>query len=236
MFNRSANNEVKANKIFIILLLIILFPFLLFTLPFYFIYTKINFENIYKLLLSTLLTSVYFAIFLVVAGYYGFKPIKITSPNLYIFNSEPQQLLDPKSLATPSTKKEYVGEGFFVTRVIDGDTIELSDGAKVRYIGINAPEVTKNRECFGEKAKQKNTDLVLNKKVRLEKDVSNKDKYERLLRYVYVDKNFINKTLVEQGFANAATYPPDVKYKDLFVTVQKQAQQKNVGLWKDCRR
>ena len=76
-------------------------------------------------------------------------------------------------------------ESVVVKRVIDGDTIELSDGRKVRYIGINAPEMTDKRKgilCFANMAKEKNKKLVEGKTVEMEKDVSDKDKYDRLLR------------------------------------------------------
>jgi len=89
----------------------------------------------------------------------------------------------------------------------------------VRYLGINTPESVDPRkpvECFGKEASLKNKELVLNKKVVLEKDISEIDKYGRLLRYVYVDGIFINLELIKQGYAQVATYPPDVKYHDLF--------------------
>lgn len=113
-----------------------------------------------------------------------------------------------------------------VTRVIDGDTIELENGERVRYLGINTPESVDPRkpvECFGKEASLKNKELVLNKKVVLEKDISEIDKYGRLLRYVYVDGIFINLELIKQGYAQVAIYPPDVKYYDLFLEAEKEA-------------
>lgn len=115
-----------------------------------------------------------------------------------------------------------------VTRVIDGDTIELASGEKVRYIGIDTPE---RGECFFQEAKIANEELVLNKKVRLVKDVSQIDKYGRLLRYVYIDDIFVNEYLVKQGYAMVATYPPDVAYVDSFVKAQQEAQNNNRGFW-----
>jgi micrococcal nuclease len=117
-------------------------------------------------------------------------------------------------------------------RVIDGDTIEIKDRAgntyKVRYIGIDTPE--KGDPYFNE-ATQANSSLVLNKELRLEKDVSETDKYGRLLRYVYVGDLFINAHLVAEGFAQASTYPPDVKYADYFLKLQRQAREQGKGLW-----
>lgn len=124
-----------------------------------------------------------------------------------------------------------------VTRIVDGDTIELSNGKKVRYIGIDTPEsVAPNTEveCFGKEATVKNTDLVLNKEVTLVKDISETDQYGRLLRYVYVDDKFINDILVRDGYANASSYPPDIKYQDQFRQAEDEARTNNRGLWNEC--
>src|SRR3990167_2207640 len=76
-----------------------------------------------------------------------------------------------------------------VSRVVDGDTIELNTGEKLRYIGIDTPEINygKDPECFAQQAKEFNKKLVEKKVIKIEKDVSEKDKFGRLLRYVYVD-------------------------------------------------
>ena len=150
----------------------------------------------------------------------------------------------PQLKITHSTKV-VSAEAFFVTKVIDGDTIVLENGEKVRYLGINTPELNhpkKKVECFSNQAYKKNKELVLGKKVFLKKDVSEKDKYGRLLRYVFLDEkmstdtaSFVNLYLVKNGFAYAVTFPPDVKYTDLFLTAQKEAQQKNLGLWQKCQ-
>ncbi len=123
-----------------------------------------------------------------------------------------------------------------VKRVIDGDTIELEDGQKVRYIGINTPEIstTSAKTCFGKEAAVKNMEFVEGKTVRLEKDVSETDKYGRLLRYVWVGDVFVNEMLVKQGYAQVSTYPPDVAHKDEFLSAQKIAQEGNIGLWSGC--
>ncbi len=130
-------------------------------------------------------------------------------------------------------------EVYFVKRVIDGDTILLSTGERVRYIGINAPEsVAPNRpvECFGKEASKFNRKLVEGKYVILKKDVSEKDKYGRLLRYVYVDNIFVNLELVKRGYAYAYTVPPDVKYAELFLKAQREAKRKKLGLWGKCKK
>ncbi len=121
-----------------------------------------------------------------------------------------------------------------VTRVVDGDTIEIDTGQKVRYIGMNTPEtVAPNRpvECYGHEASARNKALVEGKMVTLEKDVSDKDTYGRLLRYVWIGDTMINEVLVREGYAQVATYPPDVKYKDRFIAIQREAMAAERGLW-----
>ncbi len=124
---------------------------------------------------------------------------------------------------------------FQVARVIDGDTVELSDGRKVRYIGIDAPESTK-KTCFGEESTNKNKELVEGKKARLEKDVSDTDRYGRLLRYVYVEDIFVNEYLVREGYARSSTYPPDVKFQNQFKEAEKEARENSKGLWNSCQK
>ncbi len=125
----------------------------------------------------------------------------------------------------------------FVSRVIDGDTVELSTGQRVRYIGIDAPEVT-GPECYALEAKAKNAELVEGKWVRLEKDVSETDRYGRLLRYVWVmlpwDETMVNAQLLAEGYALVATYPPDVKYVEWFLELQRIAREEGRGLWSAC--
>lgn len=131
-----------------------------------------------------------------------------------------------------------------VQRVIDGDTIELEDKQKVRYIGIDAPELhhpKKSVQCFGKEAYEKNRELIEGKMVKLEKDVSEKDKYGRLLRYVFLydppstpEGLLINKYLVIQGYAHVSTFPPDVKYAAIFVNEQRNAAANKKGLWNQC--
>jgi len=129
--------------------------------------------------------------------------------------------------ASEVSKKETA----YVKRVIDGDTIEVElngKAYKVRYIGINTPEYN---QPFGDETTQANSSLVLGKTVILEKDVSETDKYGRLLRYVFVGDLFVNAHLVKFGWAQAATYPPDVKYSALFVSLEREARENNRGCW-----
>ncbi len=124
-----------------------------------------------------------------------------------------------------------------VTKVVDGDTIDVEINGqtkRVRYIGIDTPESQledKPAECFALEATARNQALVENKWVRLEKDVSETDKYGRLLRYVFVGDKFINQTLVEEGYASVFTVPPDVAQKDTFIEAQRKAKTEEKGLW-----
>lgn len=121
-----------------------------------------------------------------------------------------------------------------VTRIIDGDTIEIESGQKVRYIGIDTPEtVDPNRPagCYGQEASNKNKELVEGKEVYLEKDVSETDRYGRLLRYVWVGDQMINKLLVKDGYAQASSYPPDIKHQEELSAMQASARENKLGLW-----
>lgn len=119
-----------------------------------------------------------------------------------------------------------------VVRIIDGDTIELEDGRKVRYIGIDAPET--DGSCFSLEATLKNKELVEGKNVRLEKDKSETDRYGRLLRYVYVDNLFMNEVLVKEGYAYAKAYRPDTKMQEGFTKSQNEAMSQKKGMWEKC--
>jgi micrococcal nuclease len=124
-----------------------------------------------------------------------------------------------------------------VTKVIDGDTIEVEiegKSYKVRYIGIDTPELhhpERPVEYYAQEAYEKNKELVEGKMVLLKKDISETDSYGRLLRYVYVGDVFVNAYLVQHGYALVATYPPDVKYQEYFLELQREAREAGRGLW-----
>lgn len=129
-----------------------------------------------------------------------------------------------------------------VTAVIDGDTIDVDLGEgnikRVRYVGVDTPESVDSRQpiqCFSKEATAKNKELVENKIVGLEKDVSETDRYGRLLRYVYVGDLMINYVLVAEGYASAVSYPPDVKYQDKLRQAEHEARAANKGLWGACK-
>ncbi len=139
---------------------------------------------------------------------------------------------------------------FFVQRVIDGDTFKLTNGERVRLIGVDTPEAKLNDKlkrdakrtkqdaktilAQGQKSKEFAKKILEGKRVRLEFDIQPRDRYGRLLAYVYLENGtFVNAELLKQGYAQLMTIPPNVKYKDLFLKLQKEAREKQRGLWRD---
>lgn len=134
------------------------------------------------------------------------------------------------------------GEKVLVTKVVDGDTIEISTGQSVRFIGIDTPETVDPRRpvgCFGKESSNETKSLLSGKEIILQKDVSDKDKYDRLLRLVYLplangEILFVNDYLVREGFAKAKVYLPDIKFETRFRDAEKQAKEHKKGLWGKC--
>ncbi len=121
-----------------------------------------------------------------------------------------------------------------VTKVVDGDTIRvLMDGKeyKVRYIGVDAPESTNVQEAFGKEATRYNAQLVRDQIVELYRDVSETDRHDRLLRYVVTSSVFVNLKMIEEGYAKAVTYPPDVACQVIFQQAERTARELGKGLW-----
>jgi micrococcal nuclease len=167
------------------------------------------------------------ALFIVVVAYFGFR-------------------LLPRHTADPVKSDSFV----YVTRAIDGDTIKLSTGEHVRFIGIDCPESRYNAKLerdiarsrkdmnvilnMGKEASKFTRHLVEGKRVRLEFDVRKYDKYGRLLAYVYLeDGTFVNAKIMEEGYAQVMTIPPNVKYADTFLKLQREARDKHKGLWNE---
>ncbi|GIV66333.1 MAG: nuclease [Bellilinea sp.] len=122
-----------------------------------------------------------------------------------------------------------------VISVIDGDTIKIkmnNQNVSVRYIGINAPEFDSDERRLAEEAMQYNAELVNNQTVTLYWDISDTDRFGRLLRYVFVGEIFVNYELVRLGFARQRDYPPDSACKDLFIKAQEEAIAMRRGIWK----
>jgi micrococcal nuclease len=144
--------------------------------------------------------------------------------------------------------KSYNYADILVKRVVDGDTIQLETGERVRLIGIDTPEMHESNKLYrdsrktnqdvqtikemGTRAYQFTKALIEGKRVRLEFDVEKHDKYDRLLAYVYLkDGTFVNAEIVKQGYASLMTIPPNVKYAELFSKLYREARENRRGLW-----
>lgn len=128
-----------------------------------------------------------------------------------------------------------------VTRVVDGDTVEvrLGDAVEdVRYIGVDTPETVKPGtpvQCFGKRASAFNHRLVEGRRVRLTLGVERRDVYGRLLAYVHLGRRFVNAELVRRGLARTLAIPPNTRYAALFTRLQAAAAGAGRGLWDACR-
>jgi micrococcal nuclease len=158
---------------------------------------------------------------------------------IYFSSRKTSNSSDKYIFISPTIIPNAILEKAVVSYIFDGDTVELSDGRRVRFIGIDTPEMnfdtTKIPDCFALEATDMTKKLLLNQEIEMEKDKEDKDKYGRLLRYVYSEKLFINDFLVRQGYAKSLTIPPDTKYAANFQTAQEQAQNAQRGLWGKCK-
>jgi micrococcal nuclease len=128
-----------------------------------------------------------------------------------------------------------------VVRVSDGDTIRvrLASGReeRVRYIGVDTPETAKpgtQAECYADRAAAFNASLVADRAVRLVLDAEERDRYGRLLAYVYAGDRFVNEALVRDGYAQPLTVPPNVRHADRFRRLAEEARRAGSGLWTAC--
>jgi micrococcal nuclease len=123
--------------------------------------------------------------------------------------------------------------------VVDGDTFVLAGGERVRLIGIDTPETVhphKPIEHLGPEASEFAKRLLSGQMVRLEFDVQERDRYGRLLAYVYLeDGTFVNAEILRQGYGVLLTVPPNVKFAEEFLEIQRQAREAGRGLWKGER-
>ena len=132
------------------------------------------------------------------------------------------------ALPRTASAKSFV----LVKKVIDGDTIVLADGRRVRYIGVNAPELGGPAERFGPEARDFNRKLVGGEMVRLEFDRERNDQYGRVLAYIFLpDNTFVNGELVKSGNAYRVFRRPNTKYDFLLLRLQREAMAKKVGMW-----
>jgi len=130
--------------------------------------------------------------------------------------------------STTKIVKEFTDEYATVTNIVDGDTLDIDAGERIRLVCVDTPE--RGEEYFKE-AKDRLSELVLNKEVRLEKDTEERGKYGRLLRYIWIDDELTSEILVEEGLAKAYRYPPDEKYCDRIEAAEERAKEKGLGIW-----
>lgn len=137
-------------------------------------------------------------------------------------------ILSLASCGPGESTRAGTGEAARVALVVDGDTVELADGRRVRYIGVNTPETD---QPYAADAETFNSALVAGRAVWLETDAQVSDSYGRLLAYVWVGDTFVNLELVRQGYAYAYTVPPNVRYADAFARAGQEARETGRGLW-----
>jgi micrococcal nuclease len=170
--------------------------------------------------------------------------------NFYIYGSEPIKIYhDEEGKFTIPFGKNYNYTDIMVKRAVDGDTLVLENGERVRLIGIDTPEMHESNKLYrdaqrsgqdistiqklGRRAYEFTKNLVEGKRVSLEFDVEKYDKYGRVLAYVYLkDGTFVNAEIVKEGYASLMTIPPNVKYADLFLRLYREARENRRGLWK----
>ncbi len=136
----------------------------------------------------------------------------------------------------------YSEEEFLVKEVVDGDTVKLTNGEIVRYLGIDTSELRWYKggswiyhpQPFANEAKNYNISLVEGKKVKLEYDVEKKDKFKRFLAYVYVDNLLVNAEILKQGYAFLDIRVPNVKHSKELAEAYQQAKKERIGLWKEA--
>ena len=149
--------------------------------------------------------------------------------------SAPEASLSPKGSITDNNRSNLVQ--YEVIRVIDGDTVELKNGERLRYNDIDTPETvhpSKPIECYGPEASKKNKELVEGETILVELGDPEKDRYGRLLGYVYIDDLFVNAELVRGGYAEVNSYGnPGSKIVEL-INIERDAKLKSTGLWSSC--
>jgi len=170
--------------------------------------------------------------------------------NLYSCNKGPETIHhSEEGKFTIPFGRSYNYTDILVKRAVDGDTLQLETGERVRLIGIDTPEMHESNKLYrdasrtkqdistiqelGRRAYEFTKNLVEGKRVSLEFDMEKRDRYDRLLAYVYLkDGTFVNAKIIEEGFASLMTFPPNVKYADLFLKLYQEARNNRRGLWK----
>lgn len=161
--------------------------------------------------------------------------LKQIDDTLGLYERTSRDVSAPRKLRASSPGKGYA----VVKNVPDGDGLKLVDRRRVRYLGIDAPEICTRDgppEPFAKEARELNRQLVEGKRVRLVRDRSDTDPYGRLLRYVYVGDIFVNAKLVRAGLAVGFPVPPDEKYAGKFEQLEREARRCRRGMWKTRKR
>ena len=184
-----------------------------------------------------------FIIFLIILLFLPFVFYALADEPIKIHNTEDWKWNMPFG-------KNYHYTDILVERVVDGDTLKLESGERVRLIGIDTPEMHESNKLYkdsqksgqdaatiqklGRRVYEFTKKLVEGKRVSLEFDLERYDKYDRLLAYVYLKDGgtFVNAEIVKEGYASLMTIPPNVKYADLFLKLYQEARANKRGLWK----
>jgi endonuclease YncB( thermonuclease family) len=162
--------------------------------------------------------------------YFLEKRVRV-SGTINIYQGAPEIILsEPSQIWVVS---EVSRSQALVVRVIDGDTVEIEGGERVRYLGIDTPETwpPSEAEYYGEEATEKNWELVEGEVVGLEGDVKPVDEYGRWLYYVWLDDVMVNAELVRLGYAYTYIIPPNTRYRELFLRLEREAREQKLGLW-----
>lgn len=174
------------------------------------------------------------SVFLIVVG-----AILVGSSQVKIPAEPPADILDQKTTRSHQeaiSKQDDAHTYYAVERVVDGDTIIIQGFSdSVRLIGINTPELADPRSdvrCFAQIAAKRLEDLIGEREVALEADIQDRDRYHRLLRYVYLpDGTFVNLIMIKEGYGTIMTIPPNIRYAPLFLAAQQEARQRQRGVW-----
>ena len=163
--------------------------------------------------------------------------VELTTATEQTGDSITEKVVVEKQKSLLSIVNNYPSETYLVTKVVDGDTIYVSGiKTRIRLIGVDTPETVDSRkpvQCFGPEASKYLSSLILGKYVGLEYDssVGDKDVYDRLLRYVYLDGESVNQKIILDGYGREASYGSSYRYRDVFLASQEYAKNNGLGLW-----
>lgn len=185
------------------------------------------------------------SLIIIVVGFsliwFGLRPLQAETDSVQV-TASPATIQNSPTATGFATLTGLSGDQVLVTRVIDGDTVEIEGGKKIRLLGVDTPETVDPKRpvgCYGKEASDEMKSLLTSKTVILQKDVSETDKYGRLLRFIFlpIDNGnylFVDDFLVREGYAKVLTIPPDKKYSDQFTQAQTEARNAKKGLWGKC--